>query len=264
MSNGPIPFTCTTVSSVVSAAWCIFPGKKWNPPAVSVVAGASIVSPMCRTNAPETIVSCSSLLCQCGGILYPAGTLRRSTNAALFVGSPCNTAIWAPFGRSGGASPHLMSPVLTDIAAPLAAGAAFLAVAVAVSAARAGVTASSKNGIVVAKIFMGGSLSGWPRKLITRTGGGAPVGCRDRFQESADARGGDGSDDLGYGFAVHERNKRRYRPDVAVFRRVGLLVDVDLDEAPAVGVARQLRFDRLDQQPVGRGPDRPEQHKDHA
>ena len=66
--------------------------------------------------------------------------------AAFFDGSPCSTAISAPLGRSGGASAHLISAALTDIASGFA-GAVF----VAASAAKAGLAASRANAIIVAK-----------------------------------------------------------------------------------------------------------------
>ena len=35
---------------------------------------------------PESTVSCSSCVCQCGGILYPLGSIRRSTKGPSLAG----------------------------------------------------------------------------------------------------------------------------------------------------------------------------------
>ena len=32
MSNGPLPFTCTTVGAFANAKWWALAGRKWNPP----------------------------------------------------------------------------------------------------------------------------------------------------------------------------------------------------------------------------------------
>src|SRR4051794_19520968 len=120
-----------------------------------LVDGASIVSPMWRINVPARIVRYSSLLCQCGGILNPAGILRRNVNGAFFEGSPCNTAMSAPLGRSGGAGPHLISAALMDIASGFA---------LAASAANAGVAASRANANIVDRVFIEWLLGGLAAK----------------------------------------------------------------------------------------------------
>src|SRR6187397_10223 len=65
---------------------------------------------MPSATVPERIVRFSTPGCQWGGTLYPAGTCARTTNGCACVGSPWTTAIFAPGGRLGGASPHFNSP----------------------------------------------------------------------------------------------------------------------------------------------------------
>src|SRR6478672_7567396 len=68
---------------------------------------------------PEITVSCSSCVCQCGAILYPpAGAKSLITNGPSLRGSPWSTAIFAPLGSDGGASPHLMSVGVMKLGAP--------------------------------------------------------------------------------------------------------------------------------------------------
>src|SRR5262245_37862384 len=80
---------------------------------------------MWSRNKPDRIVSSSSWVCQCGGILYPFGNLSRRVNIPFFEGSPASTAIWARLGRSGGTSLHLISPGLTKTASGLGAAGVF-------------------------------------------------------------------------------------------------------------------------------------------
>src|SRR5262245_8003719 len=49
---------------------------------------------------PETIITCSVMLCQCHGIVQPAATLARITKL-LFVGSPFCTEPRVQVGRPG-------------------------------------------------------------------------------------------------------------------------------------------------------------------
>src|SRR6185436_1913966 len=76
---------------------------------------------MCSTNVPDRMVSCSSLVCQCPGILYPSGILRRIVKGAFFEGSPWSTAIFAPLGMVGGASPHFRSAASRNTASDFGA-----------------------------------------------------------------------------------------------------------------------------------------------
>src|SRR5262245_53091257 len=63
---------------------------------------------MPSATVPENTVTFSSPGCQCGAILYPAGTCARTTNGPAFDGSPAITATFALRGRLGGGSPHLI------------------------------------------------------------------------------------------------------------------------------------------------------------
>src|SRR5213594_3185241 len=49
---------------------------------------------MPRANVPERTVTCSSVGCQCGAILYPAGILRRTTKMPVLLGRAHEDVRW--------------------------------------------------------------------------------------------------------------------------------------------------------------------------
>ena len=133
--------------------------------------------------------------------------------SAFFDGSPCSTAICAPFGRSGGASPHLMSARVDGERFRFAgAGSSVLAA----SAAKAGLAASKTNEIVAANVFIGGLLVGMAAKLITRTDTGTPCAQGPPEPGAPSAQGSssrscpaDGARRLGFLLATPATGERR-------------------------------------------------------
>src|SRR2546428_10452204 len=85
-------------------------------------------SPIPSENVPAITVTFSSVGCQCGEILYPAGILSRMVYGPTAPGSPDRTANVAPFLNTGGGSPHFRSTGLTmtcaDAGAPEGGGVA--------------------------------------------------------------------------------------------------------------------------------------------
>src|SRR5207247_271789 len=107
-SNGPTPVTCTIVVPLAIAK-CFSPLsiRAYVPGGKNRIFFVSNVSPMPSPNDPSITVTCSSVECQCGGILAPSANFARIVNTLpSLLGSPESTAIFVPVGRQGGASPH--------------------------------------------------------------------------------------------------------------------------------------------------------------
>ena len=69
-SNGPMPVTSTTVSPVAQAKCDMRGGAEKNPPEVSDwPLDLSSLSPIPTLNVPESTVTFSIVLCQCGEIV---------------------------------------------------------------------------------------------------------------------------------------------------------------------------------------------------
>src|SRR5262249_27612971 len=104
---------------------------------MAVVFVSSSLSPVPRLNVPEITVRCSAVGCQWAATLYPSGAFNRIVNIPVFPGSPWRTAIFAPAGILGGASPHLISPSPMMTCVGFAAAAGFFAAAAFFSCAEA-------------------------------------------------------------------------------------------------------------------------------
>src|SRR5712671_1066316 len=107
--NGPVPWSCRTVSPTLQAKCFMRAGITANPPLLSVVGLlVSHFAPMPTFSVPESTVIFSAAGCQCGWTLYPSGNFTRTVYGPAFDGSPSSTANCAPGGSSAGAGPHFM------------------------------------------------------------------------------------------------------------------------------------------------------------
>src|SRR3989442_15047887 len=88
----------------------MFAGSETKPPGASIwPVRRSSLSPIPTRSAPESTVTRSVMLCQCDGMLYLAGNLRRSVTAPFSEGLPSRTLISArAAGRAERAPLHLV------------------------------------------------------------------------------------------------------------------------------------------------------------
>src|SRR5438876_355998 len=122
--KGPMPCTCTIDSPflAVHAKCGILAGsRRYEPAGSSRAPRLRNFSPIAKYIVPLTTVTCSSVGCQCGGTLAPAGCRIRMTKGPAFSGSPESTASFAP-APPGGEGRHLISPGASMTCAARASG----------------------------------------------------------------------------------------------------------------------------------------------
>src|SRR2546426_10081206 len=122
--KGPMPCTWTIDSPflAVHAKCGILAGSRRYEPADSSRAPRLWnFSPIAKYSVPLTTVTFSSVGCQCGGTLAPAGCRMRITKGPDFSGSPESTASFAP-APPGGKGRHLIAPGASMTCAARASG----------------------------------------------------------------------------------------------------------------------------------------------